>query len=257
MSRPDRTLTVRCAPSRPLDPVPPAGPPAVIRLWHATTERLLPHLPELVRVLDPEERQRAGRFRFAPDRDRFIAGHGLLRHLLGHALGLAPQAVRMARGAHGKPFLPDGGPHFNLSDTKDALVVAIGGADELGVDIETVERRTDHEMVADHYFTPEEVAYIREGGDQARRRFLTLWTRKEAVLKASGVGIMEDLHTLRVLDGEQVLRIRHPVFVREAAAAYHVSSFSVGPAHLIAVATPQPHATPLLHDARHALGAGR
>lgn len=253
MNTTDRALTVRCAPLRTLDPVPPTEP-ADIRLWYAPTASLRPLLAHLEGVLDDEERQRAARFRFAPDRERFIAGHGLLRHLLGRALGLPPHAVRMARGAHGKPFLPDGGPPFNLSDTKDALVVALGGDDALGVDIETVARRTDHALVADHYFTPEEVAYIRAGEGEAQRRFLTLWTRKEAVLKASGVGIMDDLHALRVLDGEQALRIRHAVFVREAAPAYHVSSFGVGPLHLIALATPRPHRRPLLHEARLALG---
>lgn len=245
----ERDLTVHCAPLRTLERTPPLAASAHVRLWYATVTALLPHLHRLGAVLDDEERQRAERFRFAPDRERFIAGHGLLRMLLGGALGVAPEAVRMARGAHGKPHLPDGGPAFNLSDTKDALVVAIGGTDELGVDIETVERRTDHELVAGHYFTPDEVSHIQAGGAEGKRRFLTLWTRKEAVLKASGVGIMEDLHALRVLDGTQVLSIRHEVFVREAAPAYHVSSFSVGTDHLIALATPRPHAGPALHDA--------
>ena len=250
----ERDLIVHCAPLRALEPVPPLMTSAAVRLWYASVSDLKPHLPGLEAVLDDEERQRADRFRFAPDRERFIAGHGLLRMLLGGALGLAPEAVRMARGPHGKPFLPHSGPPFNLSDTKDALVVAIGGTDELGVDIETVERRTDHELVAGHYFTPDEVAHIEAGGAEGKRRFLTLWTRQEAVLKASGVGIMDDLHALRVLDGEQVLTIRHEVFVREAAPAYHVSSFGVGATHLIALATPRPHAGPALHDACRAIG---
>lgn len=253
MSVRERELIVHCAPLRALQPVPPLTASAQVRLWYAPVNDLQPHLHRLEAVLDDEERQRADRFRFAPDRERFIAGHGLLRMLLGGALGLAPEEVRLARGPHGKPFLPDGGPSFNLSDTKDALVVAIGGADELGVDIETVERRTDHELVAGHYFTPDEVAHIEAGGAEGKRRFLTLWTRKEAVLKASGVGIMDDLHALRVLDGEQVLTIRHEVFVREAAPAYHVSSFGVGATHLIALATPRPHGPPALHRAQLAL----
>lgn len=249
----ERELTVHCAPMRALAPMPPLSASAPVRLWYAPLSGLAAHLPRLATVLDGEERARAERFRFDPDRERFIAGHGLLRMLLGGALGMAPEDVRLARGAHGKPYLPDGGPAFNLSDTKDAVVVAIGGADELGVDIETVERRTDHDLVAGHYFTPDEVAHIQAGGAEGKRRFLTLWTRKEAVLKASGVGIMEDLHALRVLDGTQVLTIRHEVFVREAAPAYHVSSFSVGASHLIALATPRPHAGPALHEAHLAL----
>ena len=233
----ERDLIVHCAPLRALEPVPPLMTSAAVRLWYASVSDLKPHLPGLEAVLDDEERQRADRFRFAPDRERFIAGHGLLRMLLGGALGLAPEAVRMARGPHGKPFLPHSGPPFNLSDTKDALVVAIGGTDELGVDIETVERRTDHELVAGHYFTPDEVAHIEAGGAEGKRRFLTLWTRKEAVLKASGVGIMDDLKVLRVDPAQVSLTIRHAEFLKMAHDQYHVGTWSLGEDHIISLAT--------------------
>lgn len=237
MSVRERELIVHCAPLRALQPVPPLTASAQVRLWYAPVNDLQPHLHRLEAVLDDEERQRADRFRFAPDRERFIAGHGLLRMLLGGALGLAPEEVRLARGPHGKPFLPDGGPSFNLSDTKDALVVAIGGADELGVDIETVERRTDHELVAGHYFTPDEVAHIEAGGAEGKRRFLTLWTRKEAVLKASGVGIMDDLKLLQVNHAVNTLHIGHEAFIALASPAYHLHTWSVGDGHLLSLAS--------------------
>ncbi|MBK6774278.1 MAG: 4-phosphopantetheinyl transferase family protein, partial [Flavobacteriales bacterium] len=56
-------------------------------------------------------------------------------------------------------------------------------------------RRVDHLSVAEHYFTPEEIAVIASSAD-GKRQFLDFWTRKEAVLKASGVGIMDDLKIL-------------------------------------------------------------
>ncbi len=246
-----RDLAVHCAPLKDMPRLQGGGPAATgaVQLWYAPVGPLGPHMDALHALLDREERQRADRFRFHADRNRFIAGHGLLRILLGAVTRTPATDVRMERGQHGKPFLPEGGAHFNLSDTKDAVLIGIGGDCELGVDIETMHRPTDHELVAERYFTPEEVHYIQAGAADAKRRFLTLWTRKEAVLKASGVGIMDDLHALRVLDGEHLLRIRQPDFVRAAAAAYHVSSYSVGDAHLVALATPTPHRSPLLLDA--------
>lgn len=217
----------------------------MVHLWFSTLEELVPQAIALEALLDEEEIARADRFRFAPDRERFVLGHGLLRSLLGRYLNADGAALRIQRGPFGKPFLDDTELRFNLSDTKDALVLAVAWDHELGVDIETMTRRADHEAVAHHYFTPDEVARIQAAGSDelvAKRCFLDLWTRKEAVLKASGVGIMEDLHALRVLDGHNELMIQQEDFLKYAAEAYHVQSLACGPEHLISVATEGPKA---------------
>ncbi|MBK7087058.1 MAG: 4'-phosphopantetheinyl transferase superfamily protein [Flavobacteriales bacterium] len=152
-----------------------------VHLWFATLEELVPQASVLEALLDDEEIARADRFRFAPDRERFVLGHGLLRSLLGRYLNADGAALRIQRGPFGKPFLDDTELRFNLSDTKDALVLAVAWDHELGVDIETMTRRADHEAVAHHYFTPDEVARIQAAGSDelvAKRCFLVTWTRK-------------------------------------------------------------------------------
>jgi 4'-phosphopantetheinyl transferase len=191
-------------------------------------------------LLDPVELERAARFRFDHDRERFILGHGLLRSLLGRYLKRDGSLVRMARGPFGKPFLERKTLRFNLSDTKDAVLIAFATGLEIGADIETMGRDVDHQAVSEHYFTPPEVQAIHAAGDDGKRRFLELWTRKEAVLKASGVGIMDDLKALRVDAPHNTMTITHEAFARMAAPVYHVHTYHVGADHLISIASPKP-----------------
>ena len=210
-----------------------------VQVLFATLEEHRTRIPMLEALLDVHEQDRAQRFRFAKDRERYIIGHGLLRIALGEALAMPPEAVPFQRGTHGKPFVPGSALEFNLSDTKDAVLLALTTGMAVGADIETMDRETDHERVGAHYFAPREMAGI-VAGDAGKRRFLELWTRKEAVLKASGVGIMEDLRALHVDQAQNALTIAHPEFVRMAAAAYHVRTLAIGERHLISIATPSP-----------------
>ena len=88
-------------------PPPTAWPLAAtdVHVWAVPLDSAPPALPQLAATLASEERQRAARFRFPRDRDRFIAGRGLLRAILGRYLDLDPAEVEFAYGPHGKPFL--------------------------------------------------------------------------------------------------------------------------------------------------------
>lgn len=238
----ERSLIVHCevpAPDR-LEKDPP-GPltDAVPQVWFSTLASLQDREERYHALLDEEELARAKRFRFATDRNRYILGHGLLRETVGRYLGRSAKDLIFRRGEFGKPFLERDPVHFNLSDTKDAVLVALSHH-PIGADIETMNRRTDHERVADHFFTPPEVASIAASPD-GKRRFLELWTRKEAVLKACGVGLMDDLHSLEVGGSLNRMMISHPDFVRLAAAEYYVRTAQVGKDHLVSIATERPN----------------
>jgi 4'-phosphopantetheinyl transferase len=211
------------------------------KLWLATIAELRTRSDDYADLLDPDERARAERFRFDADRERFVLGHGFLRETLATALELEPSEIRYGRGTHGKPFIEGHSVRFNFSDTKDSVLVGFTKGVDIGIDLETMTRRVDHDAVAGHYFTGEEVAILQALDEHARkRRFLEFWTRKEAVLKASGVGIMEDLKEMRVLDGSNSMRASHPELVNMAAGAYHVRTFLIGDAHIVSLAAPEP-----------------
>lgn len=140
--------------------------------------------------LSAEERQRAGRFRFRWDRHRYLAAHAALRELLGARLGISPEQVCFVKGSHGKPALAQGNMGFGLSYAHRLALIGIGAADELGVDIEQQRIIPDASAIAGELFTASELQmlHVASNEEQASLLFLWGWTRKEACLKAAGLG---------------------------------------------------------------------
>lgn len=141
-------------------------------------------------VLSEDERARAARFHFDHHRREFAAIHGATRWLLGRAVGQPPEALRFAAGAWGKPALADApGVQFNLSHTRGMALLAVG-AKPLGVDVERIKPELDWRPLARRFFAPQEVAALEAlPAEEQRRAFFCCWTRKEAYLKARGMGL--------------------------------------------------------------------
>ena len=136
-------------------------------------------------VLDDEERARAERFHFAEDRIRFVARRSMLRQLLGTYLGVVSQSVSYEFGSNGKPFVA--GCSFNTSHAGSLGVVAITQDRAIGVDIEDVTAEHDPSLLLPA-LTPEEQRAL-AGGEAMVESILAIWTRKEALVKAIGVGL--------------------------------------------------------------------
>lgn len=254
MARPvGPNLLVHCAATVPCVPADPTSTSLLsdgaVDLWFAPLDELRGRISAYAMLLDAAETERAARYRFDHDRERYIIGHGVLRELLGGYLNEEPEEVRIERGEFGKPFIAGHPLHFNLSDTKDAMLIAFSRGQEIGADVETMNRTVDHHAVSEHYFTPEEIGDIAGSNDQ-KRRFLELWTRKEAVLKASGVGIMDDLRVLRVDAELNANKITHEAFVRMASPEYHLLTWHVGDHHIVSLAASVPLRTTRLLKAQ-------
>lgn len=156
---------------------PPAGPVADLSIWLID----LDHEDDAAASLPEAVLQRASRFVRAIDRRRYLASQRALRALVPHGHSTA--------GAHGKPALVSG-PHFNLSRRDGWAAVARSRAHEVGVDLETLRRVDDAAELAALHFTPAERAAVDAASGEARdRAFLTVWTRKEACMKATGLGL--------------------------------------------------------------------
>jgi 4'-phosphopantetheinyl transferase len=159
-----------------------------VHLWRAQ----LAATPELEAVLSVPELVRAGRFHFDRDRLRYIAGRGILRHVLAGYLGIEPREVQFTTGPYGKPALTgsDTSLHFNLSHSDDLMLLAVTHVREIGVDVEFMKQNVPFETLADHYFTPEDAWDLRLLPAEKRAwKFYDVWTSTEARLKASGVGL--------------------------------------------------------------------
>lgn len=144
--------------------------------------------------LDPAERARAGRFRFEADRDAYVLSHVLWRAVLQACLGAAGACrtvVRLDRRSSGQPWLPGHPDHAtSLSRSGPFAAVALARAGAVGVDIERFPPRQPMGQLADVIATPAERAAARRAGRGASERaLLELWSGKEAVLKAWGLGL--------------------------------------------------------------------
>jgi len=149
-------------------------------------------------VLSPDERERAGRLLCEHKRAQFIAGRSALRRLLGHYLGVAPQALAFRYGPHGKPGLPTGASHgsltFNFSNSRDLALLAVAAAREVGIDIEYRHRGISVAPLARHILSVHEAAAFQGLPPQRHKQaLLAAWTRKEAYVKALGVGLARSL----------------------------------------------------------------
>jgi 4'-phosphopantetheinyl transferase len=144
-------------------------------------------------VLSEEERARADRFRFAADREIYIAAHALTRALLAAVGDLPAPAWRFVEGARGKPeidsVLGRSRLRFSLSHTR-GLVACAAGYDDLGIDAESSDRATDELELAGRFFAADEVRLLRAiPREQRRNAFLRIWTLKEAYIKVTGLGL--------------------------------------------------------------------
>lgn len=187
---------VRDADAAPVEALWPAGEPDTapddeLQLWLADLDRPPVPLHRLAAVLDPEERARAARFRFDVHRDRFVAGRGLLRLLLGRMTGRRPEQLAFRYGAKGKPFLVESpGLQFNLSNSANGVLIAVARGPELGVDLEALRPLDDAEALVERFFAPSERSTFARLPPEARLAgFFSGWTRKEAYVKARGDGL--------------------------------------------------------------------
>ena len=144
-------------------------------------------------TLSPDEEERADSFYFERDRRRFVVGRGVLRVLLGRYVGCAPEDVVFRYGASGKPELAGdaaAGLHFNLAHTEGLALCAITRVGPVGVDVERVRELPDWQYIAATCFSPSERQRVDSAAPSERRlEFFRAWTRQEAALKATGVGL--------------------------------------------------------------------
>lgn len=201
-------------------------------------------LDALAATLSASERKRAGRFHFERHRNRFMAGRGLLRMLLGRYLQTAPERIQFTYGPQGKPALAgpfaQAGLEFNMAHTQDLALFAVTRAGPVGIDVEEVRSLADAEELVARFFSGRESAAFRKlPEEQKPPAFFNLWTRKEAWLKATGEGIVHSLHRVEVsfLPGEpaRLLSLPEPL-ARSAHWGLHDLAPAPGFAAALAIA---------------------
>lgn len=229
--------------------------PPAIAVWTVALDGE-PHDAELD-ALPADERWRAAAIVVPAVRRRFVRARAALRGILARETGLAPHALAIDYGAHGKPRLPDRpGLHFNLSHSGELAVIATTSIGEVGIDLEALRPRSDLLPVARRFFAAHEADAVEACDGEARSRaFLRLWTRKEAVLKATGRGIGVDARQITVGIADCAPRVMvdfdpRPLLLRD---------LEIAPGYLAAACVAAQHHALARFGVRHAghLGPGR
>ena len=220
-----------------------------VHLWQAGLDVAPMELAQLSAMLTEAELERSNAFRFEPDRARFIAARGLLRAVLGGYLGAVAGEVALGEGPNGKPRLAGATAplRFNLSHSDDVVVFAVTWSREVGVDLERIRFDFPVDQVARLYYSPRERADLAglPVGDRLRAAF-ECWTRKEAYLKAVGMGLTMPLDgfDVTVCPGEPVRLYRHDSRRSAEQGEWSLHAFDVGPDYAAAVAVEGPCRVP-------------
>ncbi len=195
------------------------------------------------KLLDREERERAERFKFDSDRNRFVAAHAGLRRILSDHLGCAPTELTFGTAQDGKPELAPmlaGGselPHplqFNLSHSQGRALLAVSPNLELGVDLE-FHRGVEVLPLAERFFTPREKAHIERATEESKlTEFFRIWTRKEALHKCLGLGLTLKLDSFDLSGLESSLLVPAETFAhgdprRSLGGLYSLHQIELGP----------------------------
>jgi 4'-phosphopantetheinyl transferase len=228
----------------PPEPLPEVG--ADVHVWLLRLDVRGPRLRALERLLAPEERGRACRFHFEIDRDRFIARRGLLRVILGRYLGRAPESLRLGEGEYGKPhLLPEGGLpdlRFSLSHSRGVALIAVSLGRDVGVDLEGMRADVLEDDIPERFFSPRELTALRAlPPEEQLAAFFRCWTRKEAYIKALGLGLQLPLDSFDVSVGPDeppaLLGTRPDP---EQATRWSLVDLSPGPEHAGALVVEKP-----------------
>ena len=175
-----------------------------LHLWLVPLDRDELELLDLRCLLSTQECERADRFHFERDRQRYIAGRGILRQILARYTRRPAERLTFAYGRKGKPSLPGSAFQFNLSHSDGLAVVAVTQGRAVGIDIEHMRSVPGWQEVMKCCFSQAEQASILELPETDQQAaFLTCWTRKEAYVKATGdgLGIPLDRFTVAVEPG--------------------------------------------------------
>jgi 4'-phosphopantetheinyl transferase len=164
---------------------------AEVRLWLVNVGVDPAALLKTSLPLSQDEIARANRFHHPEDRARFMLTRAALRHLLAEATGREAHTLAFSAGPHGKPALVgDEELQFNASHSGALALVGISSRRPIGVDIELMRANIGELALAATFFGDDEHRFLESLEGPARlEAFHRIWTCKEAVLKAFGLGV--------------------------------------------------------------------
>jgi 4'-phosphopantetheinyl transferase len=164
-----------------------------VHVWRVALDQSAGMIAKLAPLLSKDEYQKAMRYYRPADRDRFIVGRGILRRIISDYLEIPSAQLRFTYNEYGKPAVPDDqndrALNFNLSHSAELILYAVTRGRDVGIDIEYIREDFATLEIAEHFFSKDEVAALKLlPRDQRTVGFFNCWSRKEAFIKAKGMG---------------------------------------------------------------------
>ena len=220
-----------------------------VHVWVADVRLAPDDLSALERVLAADERERARRFRFTRDHRTYVAAHWLVRRVVSRYLDVTPHVLQFTTNPYGKPEL-DGcrDLRFNLSHSHDVVAVAVAKSREVGIDVEQIRPELATAEIARRFFAPTEVAELdRLEGMDFVHAFFACWTRKEAYIKAVGLGLSLGLDTFAVsIAPREAARLLSADGGPREVARWGLHSLELAPGYAAALAVEGRELTPII-----------
>lgn len=180
------------------------------------------YLPD---VMSEEEKLRMNKFRKEDDRLRFLFAHTYKRILISKYLNKNPEQLEFSTVENNKPVLVNENLKFNFSHSADNILFAFNQNTNVGCDTEAIRANFNYHDFMQRYYSKNEIKAISEAGhdDLKRCLFFKFWSRKEAWLKTTGLGVFDDLRTVDTAFEQNLLHISHDLPVSDCRHFYCVS----------------------------------
>lgn len=166
----------------------------IVDLWLFHLNIAQPQIKQFYPLLSQEEKQRSERLVNFIHRKRMIASQGFLRSVLASYLKQPAETLKFRRAERGKPSLDSVSTYpdlqFNLSHSHNLAILAVARQQELGIDIEYMQKKHNWKKIVHRFFTEsEQQAINRLPEEHQKQAFYQVWTRKEAHMKVTGLGL--------------------------------------------------------------------
>jgi 4'-phosphopantetheinyl transferase len=209
-----------------------------VHIWRTSLDQSTETVTRLRGLLASDERSKADRFWFEKDRRHYTVARGVLRELLSRYLAEPPEAFHFTYSGYGKPSLDSTNLKFNLAHSGQVAVYAFTLIGEVGIDVEFIRPEFTGDEIARRFFSNTEVNSLNEVTQETRHlAFFNCWSRKEAVIKAKGLGLSLGLDQFDVTlaPGEPAALLR-TLWDEAEAERWSLRAIDVGEEYAAAIA---------------------
>jgi len=209
-----------------------------VDIWRLSLDLMPDSVKSDLSSLSADEVERSASFKFDKDKHSYIVSHMLMRNVLSRYVKIEPAEIVFETNPHGKPFIKDSGLDFNISHSGEWVLLAATSSGKIGIDIERIRQGISSHVIARQYFSPGEIKELQALPVEEDRvaAFFVGWSRKEAYIKAHGLGLALPLESFDVSFSENPPLLRATRPDAEEAKKWALRSVEVDPAYKAAVA---------------------